>query len=203
MKIIRSKRRSVSLSVGNDGEIIVRAPKTYPDEKIAKFVEEKSGWIERQRNKLSKVKAFEQQFDFENKIYILGEECSPAQFDMSMLTLNKDELKKEIEKVYEVYSNEVLPEIAKEVIDKTGLKCNSIKLTKSKRVWGSFDRQYNMKLNHKLIVLPREIVVYVVIHELCHGLQLNHSPKFWANVKSFCPNYKKLRNALKMYAFLL
>ena len=154
----------MSLSVGDDGDVIVRAPKTCPDEKIANFVQEKSGWIERQRKKLLKVKAFEQQFDFENKIYILGEECSPAQFDMSMLTLDKEEMRKEIEKIYEAYSNEVLPEIAKEVIEKTGLKCNSIKLTKSKRVWGSFDRQYNMKLNHKLFCQEKSLSMWLYMN---------------------------------------
>ena len=70
-------------------------------------------------------------------------------------------------------------------------------------MWGSLDKNNNMVLNYKLISLPLDLINYVIIHELCHSLQFNHSKRFWAEVKSFCPNYKECNNQLKFLSYVL
>ena len=100
-------------------------------------------------------------------------------------------------------AEQLLVPMAKNLAKQLNLQLSSVKLTRSHRFWGSLDRHKNMKLNYQLIVLPKELVQYVIIHELCHGVELNHSPKFWAEVKKYCPQYKKRKRELELYSFLL
>ena len=63
--------------------------------------------------------------------------------------------------------------------------------------WGSCSRQTGIRLNWRLIHLPLALIDYVVIHELCHLKEMNHSPRFWAEVARLCPDWQARRNALK------
>ena len=60
-----------------------------------------------------------------------------------------------------------------------------------------------MKLNWKLLILPRNLAEYVVCHELCHSLHMNHQPKFWKAVEKICPDFKTRKKELSKYGFLL
>lgn len=197
-KIIREKRKTLSISVDRDGNIIVKAPSKIKEADINKFCEEKSSWIEKQQKRQAKICAFKESFDFENYIYILGEKTKPEQINLSYAISKKH---KNFDSIYSDLAQMLLP-MAKEKAEELDFKLGTVKLTKSKRFWGSLDRQKNMKLNYKLVILPQRLVDYVIIHELCHGVELNHSPKFWELVKNHCPDYKKLKKELELYGFL-
>ncbi|MBI4086596.1 M48 family metallopeptidase [Candidatus Kaiserbacteria bacterium] len=66
-----------------------------------------------------------------------------------------------------------------------------------KSCWGSCSEKGNLNFNYKLLFLPPHIADYVIIHELCHLAELNHSPKFWSLVAQACPEYKACRKVLK------
>lgn len=63
--------------------------------------------------------------------------------------------------------------------------------------WGSCSEHGNLNFNYKLLFLPPRIADYVIIHELCHLAELNHSPRFWSLVGEACPDYKKHRRELR------
>lgn len=199
IKIIKENRKTISISVDRIGDVIVKAPKLLSDTAVSSFIKEKGDWIAKKQQKQAKIREFRDSFDFEKYIYILGEKTLPEQYNMFF---SKSHTIGDFEKIYR-QNAEMLPEMARKKAEELGLRLNNVKLTHSKRFWGSLDRHQNMKLNYKLIILPQEIVEYVIIHELCHGIQLNHSPKFWAEVKKYCPGYKKIKKALELYAFLL
>ena len=202
-KVIKSKRKSICLSLNEKGEPIVKAPIKVSDKVIEDFVLSKQKWLEKQLKAHAKIDDFSSKFDFKNKIYLLGQELKLEEVDMSLLALQENKLERKLSSLYLEYAHKILPQMVKEVLAEHNLRCASLKVSSSHRIWGSFDRNLNMKLNWKLVHLPKPLINYVIIHELCHGLQLNHSPKFWQQVSIRCPEYKQLKKQLEMYSFLL
>ncbi|MDE6583297.1 MAG: M48 family metallopeptidase [Clostridia bacterium] len=113
------------------------------------------------------------------------------------------ERKQRIVKKYYLSMFGNLEKIALEVSNKTGLSYKQLKSCESSRIWGSYSSTRVMKLNWKLIVLPYRLVYYVVCHELCHSVHMNHKPQFWKDVEKLCPDYKELKKELKKYSFVL
>ncbi len=75
---------------------------------------------------------------------------------------------------------------------------SSLKVKTYKSRWGSCDRRQRITLNSRLIMASAEIIDYVIIHELCHMLEMNHSPAFWSHVKRYCPDYQMRRRWLRL-----
>lgn len=81
--------------------------------------------------------------------------------------------------------------------EKIGVQPNRITLREQKTKWGSCSSRGNLNFNWKLIMAPPEALDYVVVHELCHLIELNHSPAFWALVEGHMPDYKRWQDYLK------
>lgn len=81
--------------------------------------------------------------------------------------------------------------------EKIGVEFNKITVKKQRSVWGSCSLKRNLNFNLLLSEMPKEVAEYVVIHELCHLKEMNHSKKFWGLVERFCPDYKKRKRWLK------
>lgn len=80
---------------------------------------------------------------------------------------------------------------------KIGVRPNRITLREQKTKWGSCSSLHNLNFNWKLIMAPPDALDYVVVHELCHMIEMNHSPAFWAQVKKYKPDYEIWRDYLK------
>jgi len=74
---------------------------------------------------------------------------------------------------------------------------NKVSIRNQKTRWGSCYRQKNLSFSYRLFLLPPRFCDYVIVHELCHLKEMNHSPKFWALVARTFPDYKKLRREMK------
>lgn len=79
----------------------------------------------------------------------------------------------------------------------TGLRYRQVFVRQQKTRWASCSRHRNISLNLKLLFLPPPLVDYVLIHELCHLAEMNHSKEFWTEVGRHCPNYRKLDSQLR------
>ncbi len=114
---------------------------------------------------------------------------------------------------YDLSDNDIklLKEKAKAVLQKKaeyyallmGVSFGRITIRKQKTRWGSCSSKGNLSFNCMLMRLPEELINYVVVHELAHLKQMNHSSKFWAEVGAVLPNYKALRKELKEKSFLI
>jgi predicted metal-dependent hydrolase len=213
--LIKSKRKSLSLTVNNDGKLIVHAPKKMALEEIFAFIEKKQDWIKQKKQKVfsilqinKKVMNYEQML-FLGKLYdiVKVKGIKEAFLEGNYLCI-PDYIKEE--KVPNSLKN-WLQGMAEEVIldrldyfaELMDLDFDSVKIVNSRAKWGSCDARLNLTFNFKMVMLPPILIDYIVIHELAHILELNHSSQFWQVVASIMPSYKKHRETLKNSGFLL
>ena len=195
IEIKREKRKTVLLKLIDYQNAVLKIPFYLSDKKVEDFLESKKTWIEKNSIKLKSNTLFSQQFDLKSKLYLNGE------YFQEVIKL-KSHANNKIKNFYKSQFF-ILEEMAKKLSEQTGLKYKEIKMHSSVRVWGSYNSQGLMKLNYKLIILPPILQKYVILHELCHSKQMNHSPKFWALVQKLCPEFKILKKQLNHFSFLL
>ncbi len=82
-----------------------------------------------------------------------------------------------------------------------GFLVRRVSVKNHKRLWGSCSEKGNLNFNYRIIFLPSRLADYIIVHELCHLAELNHSPKFWALVSATMPEYLRLRRELRQYRF--
>lgn len=203
IKIIRQKRKTMVLKVFNSKYAEVRVPMKMPADKVQEFLLSKRDWLEKVEKKFLSNESFSEKFDFENYVYINGEKAySVNQLVMDDKNLSPERKQKIVKKFYLSMFGDI-EKLAVEMSRKTGLTYKQLKSCDSSRVWGSYSSTRVLKLNWKLVVLPSRLAYYVVCHELCHSIHMNHKPQFWKDVEKLCPDYKKLKKELKEYSFVL
>ena len=166
------KMRSIRLTIKQNGEIIVSAPYFISQAKIDHFVQSKSAWINK------KLEYFKKHPVSQERLFLK--------------TLPKSDFDKNKEKARDY--------IQKRVEDLAGVhdfEFNEIYIRNQKSRWGSCSRDKNLSFNYKIIYLPQKIADYIIIHELCHTKELNHSKRFWDLVEKCMPDYLKFRKDLK------
>ena len=112
--------------------------------------------------------------------------------------LEKSRRKEEREELYtqEEFRN-IIENISNELIRLTGLVPNKVRIRNIKYAWGSCSQNKNITINYNLIKYDKNVIRYVIIHELCHLKYMNHSKKFWNLVERYMPDYKNIRKELK------
>lgn len=170
MKIVRSKRKSISIEVNADAEVIIRAPKWMSSREIAEFAEKHQAFVDRS---IARMKRRQE---------ILG----------SVTRLTEDERKELTEK-----ARQVIPERVAYYAPIVGVTYGRITIRNQRTRWGSCSAKGNLNFNLALMKAPPQVLDYVVVHELCHRLEMNHSVRFWEKVESVFPEYKACRKWLK------
>jgi len=95
------------------------------------------------------------------------------------------------------YAKKYLPNMLAKVAKDMGLSYQSVSIRLQKTRWGSCSHKQSIALNAKLLLLPKEVLHYVLVHELAHLVHMNHSPQFWQYVAHFVHDYTKQRQALR------
>ncbi len=160
--------RRVRLAVHCDGAVVVTAPVGVSEERVEGFVRDKAEWV---REKIT----FFQKIGFQP-------------------------VKKTTRGGYKKYKN-----VARKLV--TGrleyfnqfyqLKYNRVAIRNQRSRWGSCSKKGNLNFNYKIVFLPPQLADYVIVHELCHLQEFNHSQRFWALVAKTLPGYTSLRKHLK------
>lgn len=172
IRIIRSRRKTISLQIDEKLQVTLRAPLRMPDSAVREFIEEKTPWIEKQMRKMKERQD--------------ALEAEPTE------TLTVDELR-ELAKE----AAALIPGRVSFYAERIGVSYGRITIRNQRSRWGSCSSAGNLNFNCLLMLTPQEILDYVVVHELCHRLEMNHSPRFWAEVERVLPDYKKRRRWLK------
>lgn len=213
--IIRTNRRSLSISISKTGEIIVRAPKRLNLDYIMNFIKEKEKWIEAKRKEILDTCNNNKNILTYNNFLICGKSYKKIEQDGLKeieLTNNsivfpkcqdKHDIFKYAQKFYISIMKDILKTRVEYFADLMQLNYNKVVIMDNKRRWGACTNKATLKFNYRLAMLPHKVIDYVIIHELAHILEFNHSPKFYQVIESIMPDYKQYRKKLKDYDFVL
>lgn len=165
----RSQRaKRMRLTVYCTGDFVVTAPNHLQDLKIDQYIVQKSRWV------LEKVDFYTDLLKNQPKVY--------ADMDSKALQVKALEL---VQKKVKKYNR------------KLGFKFSAINIKDQKTCWGSCSKKKNLNFNWRIVLLPDHLADYIVVHELCHLKEFNHSRRYWNLVQSILPNHQELVNDLK------
>jgi hypothetical protein len=169
---IRMSRRArrMRISVGSDAGVVVTLPWGFKSAFAENFVRQKQEWI---------LKSLDYFKNFEGKIFIKSGRREYLKNKQQALNLAKAKITQ-----WNFHYN---------------FPFGKINIKNQKTRWGSCSKKGNLNFNYKIVHLPEYLVDYLVVHELCHLKELNHSRKFWELVGRAAPEHKKLRRELRSF----
>ncbi len=207
--LIRSKRRTLALYV-RDGAVEVRSPLRLNKTDIDRFVESKEAWISEKLAQMDEIAAQRESFSlnygsevtYRGKRYpIAAKEGRRADFDGARFymppSLDAGQIKQTCIQVYKMLAKQCLTEKTREYGEKFDATPAAVKVNSALTRWGSCSAGKNINFSWRLVMAGDDVIDYVVVHELAHLLEMNHSARFWAIVEGVFPDYKERRKRLK------
>lgn len=212
--LTRSQRKSIGLQISQHG-LRISAPLHTPITHIDSVLQQKAGWITKKLAQWQDKKSLALDWSLDATYPLLGEpwrlalkpsgeiamtqssgqeppqplalELTPRQIQIFVMNWYQQQAITCFKQRIELYA----PELA--------LPTPPFRLSQAKTRWGSCNSRGLITLNWRLIQLPLHLVDYVVVHELAHLIEMNHSKAFWEVVGSVCPGYREVRKELKEY----
>ncbi len=200
--IIKSNRKTVSIQVDYNKNIIVRAPNQMSKAQIDVHLENHRDWIEKKTYAIEKRDIQTHKYEEGEIFYLLGEQRRLTYVE------NMDYAFKHEEGLYKISSElkgnakDILLQFYKDnaryalikrawqVAETVNLKPKVFKVSSAEKRWGSCSGRGNINLSYHLMPFPMKIIDYVVVHELAHLHHMDHSKAFWALVEKMMPDYK-------------
>jgi predicted metal-dependent hydrolase len=202
-----SRSRFIRISIDSKGKVIVSAPKLYPNLIIEKFLKQQEAWVLKKQAQVAKLQA--QIAD--NEIYIFGKKfqiivgadqkkASGINIEGQTLIINQvtaGSYQNKLERFLKNTATKYLTQKTADLAKKMNIDYQRVGIRQQKSRWGSCSSRGNLNFNWRLVHYSPAIINYVIIHELAHRQQANHSKNFWLLVNKFDPDYKKHRAVLK------
>ena len=219
--IERQRRKTISASISHEGTLLVSSPYIVPEFVIRNFLKTKQHWIldRLQRHDTAKESGMfvsytsGEAIPFFDSSYILTITKSAAATRPRLYflqnsfqailpeNLSQDQSHREVKTlIHDWYKRNTLPVLQKRVDyykELVGVEYTGIRVKDVTSHWGSCSSKRNLNFNYRLAMLPIELSDYIIVHELCHIKEMNHSARFWNLVGNVIPNYKELRAQLK------
>ena len=171
--IIKSKRKTCSISIKEDAEIVFRVPLRISNKQVMQLAEEKSRWI------------------ITHYLKIREKINNKPQSDLSEIQ------RAALESRYKEAARSYIPKRVAYYHAMTGGTYKRISIRDQKTRWGSCSSKGTLSFNWRLMLAPPTVLDYVVVHELCHLNNMNHSKAFWQAVETVYPDYRNARKWLK------
>lgn len=205
-----AKAKNLRISITTQG-ITVTAPHRYSDEFCHAQVVERSEWINSALKKIAEKNRLLNETLMSNSgktlhlgswvdVGVESQLKSAFEFDGRLLTLKKAE---NIDLFYRSEAKRIFEPKVFEIASFYGVEFSKVTIRNQKSRWGSCSSRGTLSLNYNLVKAPRGIIEYVIVHELCHLLQMNHSTKFWNEVAKLCPHFRESRAWLVQHGAVL
>ena len=225
-QLFRSKRKTISLSFDENLMLVVKAPSFLDIKTIEDFINSKQDWIERTRARL-KIKKGKV---FEEKPKLVSGDLLPYLGKMRTLTVTEEtrytieiiaapvsskiimrvpfgtdyeQKRAELEKWFRKEAKELLEKKVREYTFMVGSGYKHVRIKDQRTRWGSCSERGNLNFNWRIIMAPEKVIDYLVVHEVCHLVHMDHSEEYWELVKKLCPDYKTGKQWLKTNAYTL
>lgn len=176
VRIERSRRRSIVLSVNSKAEVILKVPYRTTNAEINRILFERQDWI---RTHVARVRS--------------------ARASAGTLAPLTDE---ELRQLSHQAAQCIPPRVAM-YAERIGVSYGRITIRHQRTRWGSCSTKGNLNFNCLLMLTPPEVIDYVIVHELCHRKEMNHSTRFWALVASILPNYTEQKRWLREHGAVI
>ena len=184
---------------------ILSIPKYCLRKQALKFLQENEVWIINTLANLPKLSNFAEgeEISVFGKIYKIYHENKHkgTRFEGDLLKVGGDKvfLHRRVKDFLKKEAVDKLAEISIKIAEKIGVKIASVTVKDTKSRWGSCSTKGNINYNWRIVLAPKEVIDYLVCHEVSHLKHPNHSTDFWSTVESLCPSYKDSRNWLKTH----
>jgi len=214
----RKRRKTISLHIKEGGEIVIYAPYRTPKEEIEKLIEKNHWWIskklsekERPIRKVEKTFLPGEKFLYLGKWYPLGIQESnhkgpPLKLSFGQFILDQNRIEEAKDLFVQWYQEEAREKIVGRVnyySNQLQLFPKGIKITCAQYRWGSCSQDNRLSFSWRMIMAPLSIIDYILIHELVHIKEKNHSKRFWSCLESVLPDYRGHKLWLKENGHLL
>ena len=208
--VIRSRRKTIAVEITREGGILVRAPLKLARREVLAFVHKNRAWIDRklvqarvrqeertprrflegencpflgEQHRLRYVAGGEY-LRQQNGEFLLGADLSPRAGDLFRIW-------------YRARAREILEDRVEHFALRMGLTCRSVRITDAKERWGSCNAAGSLNFAWRLVMAPPPVIDYVIVHELAHLVEMNHSRRFWERLGRVLPDYAKRRKWLR------
>ncbi len=210
----RSRRaRYARIEVGSSGGLTVVVPAFYDGDRVRLLLLKKHRWITAKLDKYGDLESAERRkpvkagdtIPYLGNNMLIETEMSEAnggnvsvagQTLVVSLSPGQEDVRTALEKWYRTQARERIGSILDRFCARMGVSHNRVTLKGHRSLWGSCSRKRNLNFNWRLVMTPLPIIEYVVIHELAHLKEMNHSPRFWRIVESHCPEWRESRRWL-------
>ncbi len=212
-EIIRSKRKTLAISIDAFGKLTVRAPIACSKERIFAFLQEKEGWILRKKGERIGAGIELPNEDLNGyELPLLGKPCkivltneSKVGYDgvQNRILLPEKNAKVRLIRWLKENAERILSGLTAQTAKEMGLSYTSVSIGSARGRWGSCSGKNEIRYSFRLLYTPKEIIEYVVVHELAHVCHKDHSKRFWQEVERYIPDWKIRRKWLKTHGALM
>ncbi|MGL4361709.1 MAG: M48 family metallopeptidase [Cellulosilyticaceae bacterium] len=195
-----SKRKKFYLHISPEGHLTVKAPSNSSEEDITTFLESESKKLLSLKHKqentktISRCKSYTEceNFLFLGKIQTLSELLP----DYDLISNDIEAVQLALKKMYTKETKSIIAKRVKHYEKIINVNAKTVTIVDSPKTWGTCNNNRALTFNYRLSMAPIHVIDYVVIHELCHLLHLNHDRSFWRKVGMYDKNYKEHENYL-------
>ena len=206
-KIVRSKRKTLALTIDSEAQLVVRAPMKLGEDVIKEKKKKKEKWIIDKQRQVMDYATKQSSFileDGENVLYF-GKSYAVLRRDTAEIAIEGNFLIVPATMTLEGFAtwmkeqgNDIIRERADYYANLLGVKYSSVKMSEAKRRWGSCGTGNTLNFAWRLVMCPQSVIDYVVVHKLSHITYKDHSAKFWTRVATVMPSYKEAQDWLRL-----
>ena len=198
-RVVKSKRKTLCLTINKKGEVIVRAPLTASERQIIQFVQKHERWIAVHLNKRKPQRTLN--LDDRQPLVLFGERYEivegRAKIAGGVVSLPKTNRESALLKILKPLAQEKLQALVEEIAKKYAFEYSGVRISTARSRWGSCNKKGMLAFTCFMAFIDPALTTYVVVHELCHTRHFNHSKSFWREVEKILPDWRKLRTGLR------